>query len=109
MSKPLSEKVALVTGSSRGIGAAIARKFAGHGANVAITYGASKDKAEAVAKSVEELGVKVLLLHGDASHPEAMPGLVDAVIKKFEARHPCKQRRSVRRVCAGRRYFSRSL
>ena len=45
--KLLNEKVALVTGASRGIGKGIVEKFAEEGANVAVTYASSKEKAEA--------------------------------------------------------------
>ena len=50
--KPLADKVALVTGGSRGIGAAIAKELADQGADVAISYAASADKASAVAKEL---------------------------------------------------------
>ena len=50
--KPLVGKVALVTGGSRGIGAAIAKELADQGADVAVSYAASADKAEAVVKEI---------------------------------------------------------
>ena len=58
MTKKLSGKVALVTGGSRGIGAASARALANEGANVAISYVASPDKAEAVVKELKARGVE---------------------------------------------------
>jgi Dehydrogenases with different specificities (related to short-chain alcohol dehydrogenases) len=58
MTKSLAGKVALVTGGSRGIGAASARALADEGANVAISYVASPDKAEAVVKELKAKGVK---------------------------------------------------
>ena len=58
MTKKLSGKVALVTGGSRGIGAASARALADEGANVAISYVASPDKAEAVVSELKARGVK---------------------------------------------------
>lgn len=79
----LQNKIALVTGGSRGIGAATARKLAQQGAHVAITYGASKEKAEAVGKEIESLGVKSLVLHADAGKPETMAAMIDAVVKHF--------------------------
>ena len=54
--KPLAGKVALVTGGSRGIGAAIAKELADQGADVAISYAASADKAEAVARELKSKG-----------------------------------------------------
>ena len=56
--KPLTGKVALVTGGSRGIGAAIAKELADQGADVAFSYAASADKAEAVAKELKSKGVR---------------------------------------------------
>ena len=54
----LNEKTAIITGASRGIGAAIAEKFASQGANVAIIYNGSKEKATEVKSKCEEFGVK---------------------------------------------------
>jgi 3-oxoacyl-[acyl-carrier protein] reductase len=58
MTKTLTGKVALVTGGSRGIGAASARALADEGANVAISYVASPGKAEAVVKELQARGVQ---------------------------------------------------
>lgn len=79
----LKNKIALVTGGSRGIGAATALKLAQNGAHVAITYANSKDKAEAIGKQIEAIGVKSLVLHADASKPENMAAMVDEVVKRF--------------------------
>ena len=62
--KPLAGKVALVTGGSRGIGAAIAKELADQGADVAVSYAASADKAEAVAKELQGKGVRAVALQG---------------------------------------------
>lgn len=75
----LHNKVALVTGGSRGIGAATAIKLAQEGADVAITYGQSKDKAEQVAATIRGLGRRAVVIHGDAEKPETMPDVVKAV------------------------------
>ena len=65
MTKKLSGKVALVTGGSRGIGAASARALADEGANVAISYVASPDKAEAVVTELKARGVKARAFKAD--------------------------------------------
>lgn len=67
---PLSGKRALVTGAARGIGAAIALKLAQDGADVAITYEKSADKAEAVAAQVRALGRKAVVIQADAGSPD---------------------------------------
>lgn len=79
----LKGRTALVTGGSRGIGAATAIKLAQLGADVAITYGKSKTGAETVGSQIAELGVRSLALHADAGQPETMPAMVDAVAAHF--------------------------
>lgn len=67
--QPLSGKVALVTGGSRGIGAAIARRLAKDGADVAISYATSPDKAEKVASALRAEGVRAHAFKADQANP----------------------------------------
>ena len=79
----LEGKSALVTGSSTGIGAAVAVAFAQAGMKVAVHYNASKAAAETVAAAVEAAGGKAILLAGDVRKADAAAGLVEATIKAF--------------------------
>ena len=83
MSKPLSGKTALVTGGSRGIGAAIVRRMAKEGANVAFTYSKSEKAAGVLVKEVSVYGIKAKAYSADAAVPKSMPGLVGKVLKDF--------------------------
>jgi 3-oxoacyl-[acyl-carrier protein] reductase len=83
MSKKLAGKVALVTGGSRGIGAAIAEHLGRDGANVAISYASSPDKAAAVVKKLEAQGIKAAAFKADQADPAQAAGLVESVVKRF--------------------------
>jgi 3-oxoacyl-[acyl-carrier protein] reductase len=83
MTKSLSGKVALVTGGSRGIGAASARALADEGANVAISYVASADKAEAVVKELKAKGVQARAFKADQASPAEVDKLVKDVAAHF--------------------------
>jgi 3-oxoacyl-[acyl-carrier protein] reductase len=75
--KRLSGKAALVTGGSRGIGAAIARRLADEGADVVISYAASADKAKALVRELQEKGVRAHAFKADQADAQAVEALVD--------------------------------
>ncbi|MEV0403883.1 3-oxoacyl-ACP reductase family protein [Actinoallomurus sp. NPDC050550] len=75
----LNGKVALVTGGSRGIGAAIAYRLASEGADVAITYVNSDEQAQQVVTKIEATGRRGMAVQADAADPQAVVGAVDRV------------------------------
>ena len=79
----LDGKVALVTGGSRGIGAAIVKRLAQEGAAVAFTYVSSPDKAEALAQEIESYGGKARAYRADAADPAALRAVVDRTAEAF--------------------------
>ncbi|MCG7344944.1 3-oxoacyl-[acyl-carrier-protein] reductase [Sporosarcina sp. ACRSL] len=83
INKPLAGKVAVVTGGSRGIGAAIAKGLAKNGAYVVINYQFRIDCAEAVVKEIEELGGFCCAIQSDVSKPNDVKKLIEAVIKRY--------------------------
>jgi len=82
-SQSLKGKSALVTGGSRGIGAAIARRLAADGADVAISYSASAEKAEAIVRELESYGVRAAAFKADQGDAKQVSKLIKDVAAKF--------------------------
>jgi 3-oxoacyl-[acyl-carrier protein] reductase len=81
----LSGKTALLTGGSRGIGAATARALGRAGANVALSYANSAHKAQAVVREIEALGGRAVALHADQADATRAGELVSKVVERFGA------------------------
>src|SRR6266403_1568939 len=79
----LIDKVALVVGGSRGIGAAIVRRLAANGASVALTYANSAEKAAETARSAEAHGQPVIAIKADSADPKAVVDAVSQTIARF--------------------------
>src|SRR5882757_4425025 len=80
MTKKLDGKVVLVTGGSRGIGAAIAKRLAADGASVAVTYSKGADAASSVVKEIEHGGGKAIAIQADAADADAVRNAVDKTV-----------------------------
>ena len=79
----LSNKVAVVTGASKGIGAAIAKALGGEGASVVVNYSSSKDAADKVVAEIAAAGGKAIAVQGDVSKPADIEGLFAATKKAY--------------------------
>src|SRR5687768_8111909 len=84
MTRPLQDKVAIITGSSRGIGAEIARTLAGAGAKVVVNYAGSREAADAVCAAITKAGGESLAVKADVSDPIQVRILFDAAIERFK-------------------------
>ena len=82
MSK-LTGKVAVVTGASKGIGAAIAKSFAAEGASVVVNYASSKAGADTVVAAITAAGGKAVAVRGDVSKAAHAESIVEAAIKNY--------------------------
>src|ERR1700675_1468470 len=83
MSKKLEGKIALITGGSRGIGAAIAKRLAADGAKVAITYTKGAEAAASVVKEIERAGGKAIAIQADAADADAVKAAVEKTFATF--------------------------
>jgi 3-oxoacyl-[acyl-carrier protein] reductase len=81
VTKKLAGKVALITGGSRGIGAAIARRLAHDGAAVAITYASAEQKADEVARAIESAGGRAVAIRADSGDPGAVKNAVAETVR----------------------------
>jgi 3-oxoacyl-[acyl-carrier protein] reductase len=82
---PLAGKIALVTGGSRSIGAAIAKRLAADGATVALTYSSSPNKAAEVVADIEATGGTAVAIEADAGSPDAVRAAVVKTVSTFGA------------------------
>src|SRR3989442_8525394 len=83
MNRKLEGKIAFITGGSRGIGAAIAKRLAADGAKVAITYTKGADAAAAVVKAIESAGGKAIAIQADAADAGAVNAAIEKTVATF--------------------------
>lgn len=79
----LKDKIAIVTGSSRGIGRATALLFAKNGAKIIVNYSKSEDEANKVVKEIEKIGSQAIAVKCDVSEEEQVKAMVEEIINKF--------------------------
>lgn len=83
MNQILKNKRALITGGSRGIGAAIVKRLASEGADVAFTYANSPNRANEIVQAAEALGVRALAIQADSADASAVVGAVEQTVDKL--------------------------
>lgn len=83
MNLTLQNRRALVTGGSRGIGAAIVKRLAREGARVALTYVSKPDQANETVKAAQALGVRAIAIQADSADPEAVVAAVERTVAEF--------------------------
>jgi 3-oxoacyl-[acyl-carrier protein] reductase len=83
VTRKLDNRVALVTGGSRGIGAGVALRLAEAGADVVFTYARRRDAADDVVRRIEKLGRRALAVAADCADPDAVSDVVDGVATEF--------------------------
>jgi len=83
MNKPLSKKVALITGASRGIGKAIALRFANMGATIAVNYVRNEEAAKQTASEIKAIGANVEIFQANVGNAKDAATMIEAVLEKF--------------------------
>ena len=83
MSRRLEGRIALITGSSRGIGRATALRFAEEGAKICVNYVSSRDKAEKVVEEIKAMGGSAIAVRADVSDKEQVKAMVERVVEEF--------------------------
>ena len=92
MNQVLKNKRVLVTGGSRGIGAAVVKRLSSEGADVALTYSRSPDRADEVVKAAQALGVKSLAIQADSIDANAVVAAVERTVTDHVRLQPHRRR-----------------